>query len=229
VPREAILAGAVAYPDGVHGRPNFVTAPDGSTAVGRFGWKADTPSLEQFVADAFRNEIGMTSPRAAVDLISTWPERRQSCGLTTAPKDDGSTIDAVTAFVASLMRPPATATCDQVCASGAAPFAALGCAECHATHLRTPDGAPLYSDLLLHDMGPALDDGVVQGAARGADWRTPPLLGLSLRPRLLHDGHATSIADAIRTHDGEAASAARKFAALSADESAALIRFLGSL
>jgi len=78
-------------------------------------------------------------------------------------------------------------------------------------------------------MGPALDDGVTQGWARGKDWRTTPLWGLGARPRLLHDGRATTIKDAILAHDGEAGDAARRFRNLSASEQAALLSFLSAL
>ena len=85
---------------------------------------------------------------------------------------------------------------------------------------------PLYSDLLLHDMGRALDDRVVQGTARGAEWRTAPLWGLSSRPRYLHDGRADSIEAAIVAHGGEAATSARRFARLPAADRRALLDFL---
>jgi CxxC motif-containing protein (DUF1111 family) len=88
---------------------------------------------------------------------------------------------------------------------------------------------PLYSDLLLHDLGPALDDRVIQGSARGKDWRTTPLWGLGMRPRLLHDGRATSINEAVLAHDGEAANAARAFRALVEPERTTLLAFLNSL
>ena len=102
----------------------------------------------------------------------------------------------------------------------------MGCAACHVPDL---GGVPLYSDLLVHDMGPVLDDGVVQGAARGADWRTTPLWGLRDRPRLLHDGRARSIEAAILAHGGEAEAAAQRFRGLSAAERSALLEFLKTL
>jgi CxxC motif-containing protein (DUF1111 family) len=87
----------------------------------------------------------------------------------------------------------------------------------------------LYSDLLLHDMGPALDDHVVQGRASGSDWRTAPLWGLSSRTRYLHDGRATTLTAAIEAHGGEAAAARKRFIALPAKERANLLAFLQSL
>jgi CxxC motif-containing protein (DUF1111 family) len=81
----------------------------------------------------------------------------------------------------------------------------VGCAKCHVPALAGVNGdVLLYSDLLLHDMGPALDDKIVQGNATGADWRTTPLVGLAARRRYLHDGRAATLRDAILAHGGEA-------------------------
>jgi CxxC motif-containing protein (DUF1111 family) len=87
----------------------------------------------------------------------------------------------------------------------------------------------LYSDLLLHNLGPDLDDKVVQGQATGADWRTTPLWGLGTRPRLLHDRRAHTLTAAILAHGGEAASAVRRFRTLSNSERDTLLAFLRSL
>jgi CxxC motif-containing protein (DUF1111 family) len=90
-------------------------------------------------------------------------------------------------------------------------------------------GVPLYSDLLLHDMGRALDDGFIQAAATGKDWRTAPLWGLSQRSRFLHDGRARSIEAAILAHGGEAEAMAQRFRALAAADRGALLAFLSTL
>jgi CxxC motif-containing protein (DUF1111 family) len=87
----------------------------------------------------------------------------------------------------------------------------------------------LYSDLLLHDMGPALDDKITQGEATGADWRTTPLVALRLRERFLHDGRAATLRDAILAHGGEAEIVRRRFFELDEPEQAALYRFLSTL
>ena len=110
-------------------------------------------------------------------------------------------------------------------------FASIGCADCHTPSLRATDDSdvPLYSDLLLHDMGPALDDRVTQGGARGKDWRTTPLWGLGTRPRLLHDGRAATIKDAILAHDGEAADVTTRFRRLTEPEQSALLVFVAAL
>src|SRR5262245_55138860 len=222
-----IAAGVVPRGDGVHGRAHVISEPDGRQRIGRFGWKADTVTLRQFVADAFRNELGITSPLAPADLAPAGGSRGARCpGDGEGPEDDGSMIDAVTAFVASLP-PPAPRAGSPV---GSALFTATGCAACHTPSLASPAGpVSLYSDLLLHDLGPDLDDKIVQGRAGGRDWRTTPLWGLGARPRLLHDGRARTIPEAIVAHGGEAAAARQRFTNLSPDERGALLSFLGGL
>ncbi|RZL40716.1 MAG: putative sulfate exporter family transporter [Rubrivivax sp.] len=113
---------------------------------------------------------------------------------------------------------------------GARLFDAVGCAKCHVPSLRGIHGdVPLYSDLLLHDMGPALDDKIVQGEASGSEWRTTPLIGTRLRDRYLHDGRAASLRDAVLEHGGEAEIVRRRFFELDEDEQRAVHAFVGSL
>jgi CxxC motif-containing protein (DUF1111 family) len=206
IPDAEILALAVPRADGIRGKANQV-----GDRVGRFGWKADTPSLRQFVGEAFRNELGLTNPVAPTDLV----EGCANGGV----KLDASVVDSVTAFGGSLPAParrPGDPTL----------FERLGCGSCHAASLA---GAPLYSDLLLHDMGRALDDGVTQGQAAGRDWRTTPLWGLRDRTRFLHDGRARTVEAAILAHSGEAEPVVQRFRGLSATDQAALLAFLGTL
>ena len=222
VPDETILE--LAARPGQRGRVNMVRGPDGRERPGRFGWKADTATLDQFVADAFRNEMGITSPLAPVDLVAVGPD----CGRDAALKDDGGAIRAVTAYLRSLLplapAGPATLT-------GQALFIEAGCDVCHRPVLsgRNGEAAPLYSDLLLHDLGSSLNDGVVQANAGGAEWRTTPLWGLHARSRLLHDGRATSVTEAILAHDGEGAQAAQNFRALLPTERQSLLSFLDAI
>jgi CxxC motif-containing protein (DUF1111 family) len=109
-------------------------------------------------------------------------------------------------------------------------FSSAGCASCHTPRLSSKRGdVALYSDLLLHDMGPSLNDGIIQGDATGAEWRTTPLWGLRLRARFLHDGRAATPAEAILTHDGDGAAAARVFRRLTNDERKALLVFISIL
>jgi len=138
----------------------------------------------------------------------------------------GTVLDAVTAFVAALPPPTARAASPH----GAALFRMIGCEACHTPSLPLADRRVwLYSDLLLHDLGPDLDDQVVQGDASGSDWRTTPLWGVAMRPRLLHNGRALTIADAILAHGGEATAARRRFSSLSPKQRDALLAFLSGL
>jgi CxxC motif-containing protein (DUF1111 family) len=198
----------------------------GGDRVGRFGWKADIATLRQFVGEAFRNELGITNPFAPIDLVT-----RQGCGGTesAAPEDDGTLVEDVTAYLASL--PPTPAREVHRDGTGKDLFAAAGCGACHTPTLTSAAGValPLYSDLLLHDMGPALADNVVQASAQGADWRTTPLWGLAARPRLLHDGRTTNMREAILAHGGEGAAAAEIFLRFSRNDQEALLQFLSSL
>jgi len=227
IPDEVILAGAVVGGDGVRGRPSIVRGPDGRRRVGRFGWKAHLSTLERFVAEAFRSELGLTSPIAAEVASPTPPGDAGPCAEKSAGSEVGrDDVTAVAAFLAALPEPrPKRAAAD-----GAAVFEQTGCAACHVPTLtaRTRD-VPLYSDLLLHDMGRALDDRVVQGSAAGPEWRTTPLWGLGDRIRFLHDGRARSIEAAILAHGGEAQRATRRFRALSDEARRRLLAFLRSL
>jgi CxxC motif-containing protein (DUF1111 family) len=225
IPDAVIRAGAAAS-SLTKGRPHIVHDALGNERVGRFGWKADTATLEQFVGEAFRNELGITNPIAPTDLVSPG----SGCGGQASAKldDDGTVVRAVTAYVGAL--PPPSSKVGPQHRAGQLLFSTIGCAACHTPTLPS-DGVdiPLYSDLLLHDLGPAMDDRVVQGEATGKDWRTMPLWGLGARPRYLHDGRATTIRDAILAHDGEGADAARGFRGLSGSEQAALLDFLSAL
>jgi len=109
-------------------------------------------------------------------------------------------------------------------------FATVGCAKCHMPALAGRHGeVPPYSDLLLHDMGQALDDKIVQGDATGADWRTTPLVGLGLRQRYLHDGRATTLRDAVLAHGGEPELVRGRYFELTAQEQQLVVRFLNEL
>ncbi len=209
--------------DGVAGRVNVVRDAAGQERVGRLGWKAQSASLTQFVADAMRNELGITNPLAPADAVPV----PAGCAVKPSPRDDGSVLLALTAYVASLPPPDGAVAVD---APGMALFASAGCATCHTPQLRAGQTSIRpFSDLLLHDMGPALDDGMVQAAARGRDWRTTPLWGLKDRIRYLHDGRATTLQAAINAHGGEADRSAASFRRLPAEEQTRLLTYLSGL
>jgi CxxC motif-containing protein (DUF1111 family) len=185
------------------------------------------PTLALFVAEAFRSELGLTSPLAPADARSPAAAAAGPCAERSPASEVGRRdISAVTAFLAALPAPaprhPAPA--------GARVFEQSGCVACHVPQLRAGRReVALYSDLLLHDMGRALDDGVVQGSAAGPDWRTTPLWGLSDRTRFLHDGRARSLQAAVLDHGGEAQRARQRFRALSDRARRSLLAFLRTL
>ena len=222
IPDEVILAGAIeGRGDRITGEPNLVRGPDDRELIGRFGWKADVATLEQFVAEALRNELGVTSLLAPGGPPPAESER--CAGESADPEVDEDAITAITAFVAALPAPQPLS--DEP--AGAQVFDDIGCAACHTPTLEAgEEGVHLYSDLLLHDMGPALDDQVIQGSASGREWRTAPLWGLADRTRYLHDGRAKSIADAILAHGGEAQAAREHFRSLPRGQLRALLEFL---
>jgi CxxC motif-containing protein (DUF1111 family) len=230
IPDDVILAGAVPKEDGVQGRPSWVATPDGERQLGRFGWKADTPTLRLFVAAALRNELGITNPLAPVDWL---PAPRDAAappcaGAADAPEDDGTIVTALTAYVAAL--PPPSPLAAAGTEPGKAIFHQVGCAACHTPRLPAAgQNLWLYSDLLLHDLGPDLDDGLPQGEAAGRDWRTTPLWGLGSRTRYLHDGRARSLDAAILAHGGEALAAREHFRALEPADREALLALLAAL
>jgi mono/diheme cytochrome c family protein len=220
---ESVIKDQAARRGTVAGRVNMVSGAEGTLNAGRFGWKASAANLEQFVAEAFRDELGMGSSLAPESLLPQAADCAREAQWTTGIGQDA--IHAVTAFIASLPPPsPASAQQDPI---GRVLFSAMGCTACHTPAMPGAAGeVPLYSDLLLHGMGPGLDDGIVQGNARGGDWRTTPLWGLGMRHHLLHDGRAANVRDAIVAHDGEGRASAMSFLRLTTAEQDALLTFL---
>src|SRR5262249_1699857 len=187
-----ILANQANEPADVRGKANV--GPDGG--LGRFGWKAQTATLVEFISQAMRDEIGVTNPLSPHDNIN-------GCGANkVSPEADGTEMTSLVAFLNTIDPPTPTAEC--LSSPGAAVFNNIGCAGCHTPALRGP-GSPtaseiqvhLYSDLLVHDMGAGLDDGLIQGQAGTSEFRTAPLWRVSDRSHFLHDGRATGIPEAI--------------------------------
>jgi len=224
--------------DGISGRVG--RTPDGR--VGRFGRKADVASLDDFTHLALFNEMGITTtshPRERGPNGAPLPD-----GVDPAPDPElgDDAIDLITDFVRMLAPPPRPAPGDDPAATaliahGEALFTAIGCAACHTPHVTTGPSpiaaldrvrAPLYSDLLLHDLGPALASTCAPGATE-TEYRTAPLLGLAARRSYLHDLRAFSLERAVELHGGEARSARDAFAALPVADQQALLRFLRSL
>jgi CxxC motif-containing protein (DUF1111 family) len=231
--------------DGITGAVNRVYNPESKQEeIGRFGWKAHVPTLHLFSGDAYLNEMGITNPTFASenlpqgqaipaewDLIPEAPDKLE---------DDGEGVDGFTDFMRFLAPAAPTITSQNGAARwlGAVTFARIGCAGCHAPRMVTGDHAvaalrgqsvDLYSDLLLHDMGPGLADGIEAGIASGSEWRTTPLWGLSKRLFLLHDGRARTVTDAIVSHGGEADGSRQRFLRLPDSQRRTLLAFLASL
>jgi hypothetical protein len=213
-----ILATQAAEPAEVRGKVNVLS--DGR--LGKFGWKAQFATLVEFMGDAFTHEMGMTNPLVPDD-------EQRGCGSDfLEPELDALPLQTVDAYLSTLDPAVPDATC--LGSAGAATFAAIGCAGCHTPSMPGPGRtANLYSDLLLHDMGPALDDRFVAGSANGPDWRTAPLWRVSERAHFLHDGRAATIPDAIAAHGGQGAASAAAFAALDPAAKQALLDFLGCI
>ena len=230
---ERLAAEQSARADGVAGRIGRLQ--DGS--IGRFGVKARLASLEAFTADAFQGDMGLTSPLRPDEVPN--PEglsddRRPGVDV------DMATITAVAGYV-RLLEIPAR---DARAASGAGPalFEQARCAACHVPSLRTRADfpvpqlagiqAPLYSDLLLHDMGEALADGISEGGAGPREWRTAPLIGLRFQRSFLHDGRARDIEQAVLGHAGagsQANGSVQAFLALTPRQQQQLVDFVASL
>ncbi|HEX8152825.1 MAG TPA: di-heme oxidoredictase family protein [Thermoanaerobaculia bacterium] len=208
----------------------------GTPTVGKFGWKAQLPSLFQFAGEAFRNEMGITNPEFPNENCANGNcsdlARNPAPGL----NDSGDGVRQLTDFMLLLGAPSRGLITPDVTA-GEQLFQQLGCDQCHVPNLTT--GAhPIaalsnkiyspYSDFLLHDMG-ALGDGIVQGDASGREFRTAPLWGLRAQRTFLHDGRANDVNEAIAAHDGQARASREAYQALDAQARARLIAFLNSL
>jgi len=223
--------------DGVAGRVNMTdNLRAGTKTVGRFGWKAQVPTLVQFSGDALVNELGITTPDFPSENCP-----QGNCGeLVFSPRsgidDGGNAVTTITNFMMLLAAPnrgPSSA--DSI--AGEQIFESIGCSECHVSTLTTGSNAIAsldrqtyhpYSDFLLHDMG-SLGDGMEMASSTGAEMRTEPLWGLRFVTRYLHDGRATTLDEAITAHAGQGGAARDRYTALTATAKAQLMAFLRSL
>jgi CxxC motif-containing protein (DUF1111 family) len=213
-----------------------VSRLSGETVVGKFGWKAQVPSLREFAGDALLNEMGITSPRFRDEVCPQGDYLALAFNPAPALNDDGREVEALTNFM-TLLAPPPRAAVTEASSAGERVFDEIGCTACHRAAIEAGPSAVAAlnrvvfrpsSDFLLHDMG-SLGDGIAQGQATARDMRTAPLWGLSRGGNLLHDGSAASIEDAVRRHDGQAANARDRFIALDSDRVSWLLEFLRSL
>lgn len=250
--------------DGISGRPNFDRG-----FVGRFGRKAQTVSIEGFIRGPLFNHLGITTNPLSPELQARLPVPSQAevrgssmeldhgvggrtDGQAAAPAepnfDDDDVCDpemseqALFDLVswAMLLAPPTPDAPTEATEAGRALFEEINCSGCHVPALRSPRGLiPAFTDLLLHDMGPELADGVEMGVAgrpadceggvRGCEWRTQPLWGVVATGPYMHDGRADTLDDAIRMHAGEGTRSREAYEALSDEERQLVIGFLESL
>jgi CxxC motif-containing protein (DUF1111 family) len=254
IPADVIIKGADPDDrngDGVSGRVNRVWSLEHKRLMlGRFGWKAGTPTVMQQTAEAFAGDMGLSSvlvPRPAGDCTS----HQKSCRAAPDGRNDGREevsdqfLKLVGFYARNLAVPPRRNANHPDVQAGERLFVGLGCAACHKPSFRTGSSEVSphlsrqtiwpYTDLLLHDMGPGLADGRPEGRATGREWRTAPLWGVGLTETVsghtyfLHDGRARNILEAILWHGGEARGARDGFAALSKRDRARLVAFVSSL
>lgn len=235
--------------DGISGRSNQVWQPLQQRWVpGRFGLKANRPDLATTVAAAFANDVGISNP--------LFPDQPCTAAQTACLRQrNGNNADGfelpdnllqlVTNFTRNLGVPLRRHPDAADVVAGEALFMASGCSLCHQPSFVTVASSEFphlggqtiwpYSDLLLHDMGPALADGRPDFYASGSEWRTPPLWGIGLSQKIngssnfLHDGRARSLEEAVLWHGGEADAARQYFTALPEVKRQQLLEFVNSL
>lgn len=230
-------------PDGIAGRPNYVWDElQKKTVVGKFGWKANMPNLQQQITSAFIGDLGITSTIYPNENCTVSQNECKSALSAAKPELANDQLEAITFYHTALAVPKPRIQSDQL---GAQLFKQAKCVYCHVPELKISANASYakfnnrlikpYTDLLLHDMGDELADNRPDFLANGQEWRTPPLWGIGLakvvnpKAGFLHDGRARSILEAILWHGGEAAVSAHAVSEMSAQEREALITFVESI
>ena len=232
--------------NGVRGRLNSVwDVAAGKMAIGRFGWKAEQPSVFQQSAGAFNEDMGLTTPllpqecytKSQATICNAKPPAGQ-------PDVSAKILHDVVLYSRTLAVPARRNMTDVAVRRGEMLFQQIGCAACHAPTLHTGDSdipqlahqtIHPYTDLLLHDVGDGLSDLRPVYDAMGNDWRTPPLWGIGLvstvngHTLFLHDGRARNLIEAILWHGGEAQTAREHYRNMSKSDRDALMAFLNSL
>ena len=229
--------------DGISGKANYVwDVQKNGLSLGRFGWKANQPTLIQQVASAYHDDMGITTsllPRENSD------GQQQYDGRGDDPELSDEILDVVTFYVQTLAVPARRNLDDPTVQRGEELFESAQCSGCHIPTLQTGTLSDVpevsnqtiypYTDLLLHDMGPGLADNRPDFLASGSEWRTPPLWGIGLvkvvngHTNFLHDGRARGLLEAILWHGGEAEQSREAVQGMSASDRDALIAFLESL
>lgn len=235
--------------DGISGRVNMVWDPESeSMRPGRFGLKANQPSVRVQVAAALLNDMGISSP--VFPRQPCTPKQPRCNAVPNGNDANGHEISEdllqlLVFFNMSIGVPQRRKPTHPMVLRGRTLFHEVGCAACHTPHHRTIEdpayphlsGQDLwpYTDLLLHDMGDGLADGREDYVASSSEWRTPPLWGAGLARAMhddvgfLHDGRARTVEEAVLWHDGEAEDSRASFSGLDADDRRAVIAFVRSL
>lgn len=233
-------------PHGIAGKPNRVwDMGQKKMMLGRFGLKANQPSLPQQIMAAFHQDLGVTSELFPEENCT---ERQHSCkGMMPGGRPELFTnqFSPLLFFLRTSAVPAQRDVDNGQVKRGAELFAAAACSVCHVPELKTGATFPVaaltnqvihpYTDLLLHDMGEDLSDGRPDFEANGREWRTVPLWGLGLVAKvsgatdLLHDGRARNATEAILWHGGEGAFSRDAFLRMSKEDRTALLKFLDSL
>ncbi|MBM4344281.1 MAG: hypothetical protein FJ100_13005 [Deltaproteobacteria bacterium] len=189
----------------------------GRQRVGRFGFKAHTVTLQDFIANALTLEMGLTNP------LERDPRHFTDGDAVADPEVPTRTVERIADYVRALAPPPPGAAHP----AAEAQFADLGCAHCHRP--ATAPGVQAYSDFCVHDLGAAFDNRIPDFRAGPSHWRTAPLWGLRWRDRYFHDDRAGDLDAAIRMHGGEAAKVVERYAALAEGDRKTLLVWLNSL
>ena len=213
--------------DGISGRANITAA-----GIGRYGWKAAHVTLEAQVAHAFAIDMGLSSPAEPLPYgdctLAETACRGAATGesaLTENREISSETVRLVAAYLDTLKKAAAAP------AKGAALFDKSGCSQCHVPSLKTSEGTFVYtfSDLLLHDMGSGLDDGVGEQGLASSEWRTAPLRNTAHAGDsrvYLHNGSASTVEAAVNKHGGEGARSRNAFQRLSAADKKRLVDYV---
>ena len=235
--------------DGISGRANHVwNCVTQRTSLGRFGWKANQPSLRQQDAAAANGDLGITTrvfPQENVADGQSAAAAAPTGSIAGEPEMKDEFLARLVFYTQTLAVPAARNVDAPRVQRGASLFEKVGCDACHTPTQTTGEFADVpqlahqtihpYTDLLLHDMGKGLADGRPDFEASGAEWRTPPLWGIGLtsivnrHTRFLHDGRARSLEEAVLWHGGEARAARDRFTHLPRADREALLEFLGNL
>jgi CxxC motif-containing protein (DUF1111 family) len=219
--------------DGISGKANRVWSLKGKNwQLGRFGWKASQPDILEQTANAFFEDMSLTSTLYKNENCTSHQMKCQQAYRSQNVDVPDARLEAVAFYLTNIKSPRAVKT-----SQGKTLFEDVGCSSCHRSNYKLEEDLVVnpYSDFLLHDMGPNLRDGLPSFEARPEEWRTAPLWGIGLAKTLnpdagyLHDGRARTIEEAILWHSGEASQSQQKYTQLTRDERTDILNFLNNL